>query len=760
MKKYFFITVCCVFFFYWPTSASDLVEALPLTDQIIMLHFDDGYVEHPGYDQLRKDAVVHKSALSIEKAILTTSYEIVSQDDAAYQTAKNPLRIGRKTKANDFSRIWPPIQDHIKEHWIYLVLPVPMQRGKNYTILVNGLADNVTEISIVFDEFKTRSEAIHVNQLGFARKDRKFAYISHWMGDIGGLNLDDYVNNFFYVYDLDNQEPVYAGKVKKRKDFETGIPETDKLDQTINGSFTGSDVLVCEFTSCPSPGNMVLVVEGIGCSFPFEIGKDPVREAFKITCRGLFHERAGIDKTAPYTKWNLKADHNGQKGYPLYYTAFRFMDSQSEGADFDKVKKMVKGKIETWGWYHDAGDWDGYPTHQCIPSYLMTVYEFSPQKYVDGELNIPESGNGIPDILDEAMWLLNFFKRTKELAKKAGYATGGIPGSRVHGDFHHKPDGKPSWEDDRDWYVFGEESRTTFRYAGQTAQLAYCLDLAGKNDIAKEWLKEAVEAYQWAENNTRPGDDISRSRMFAAAWLYKYTGKDEYQKQFLSDNTIKKFSKENIQNSPNRNYLLWAIWAYVTTSQNSIDKTTKETLTKMSLWWADTLDVNPAATRGIPFAAAYGMPVIVGQATTPLCFHSVVAHHISGDDKYLNTIQAAVDYSLGGNPLNMCWVTGLGDRYPKQILHLDSWYDDKEQMVPGQIPYGPNRLPNRGDRGFNGPWDSDMGNALVYPDESLWPAHELYFENRYCPITNEYTVHQNIGPAAAIFAYLCNKPKK
>jgi hypothetical protein len=73
-------------------------------------------------------------------------------------------------------------------------------------------------------------------------------------------------------------------------------------------------------------------------------------------------------------------------------------------------------------------------------------------------------------------------------------------------------------------------------------------------------------------------------------------------------------------------------------------------------------------------------------------------------------------------------------------------------MVPGIVPYGPHRGDNNG---WNGPWDADYARErAVYPPVSEWPGHELYFENRYCPITNEFTIHQNIAPAAAVYGYL------
>jgi hypothetical protein len=98
-------------------------------------------------------------------------------------------------------------------------------------------------------------------------------------------------------------------------------------------------------------------------------------------------------------------------------------------------------------------------------------------------------------------------------------------------------------------------------------------------------------------------------------------------------------------------------------------------------------------------------------------------------------------------------MTGFGDNSVKQVLHLDTWFSNHEDMIPGIIPYGPTYdgwIPN------NGPWSSDFALERIYPDQSLWPPHETWFENRYCPPSNEFTVHQNSAPAAAIFGMLCN----
>jgi hypothetical protein len=61
-----------------------------------------------------------------------------------------------------------------------------------------------------------------------------------------------------------------------------------------------------------------------------------------------------------------------------------------------------------WGGWHDAGDWDREDWHPTVSNELLLTYELAPHKFRDGELNIPESGNGIPDIVDEARWVSIF----------------------------------------------------------------------------------------------------------------------------------------------------------------------------------------------------------------------------------------------------------------------------------------------------------------------------------------------------------------
>ena len=54
-----------------------------------------------------------------------------------------------------------------------------------------------------------------------------------------------------------------------------------------------------------------------------------------------------------------------------------------------------------------------------------------------------------------------------------------------------------------------------------------------------------------------------------------------------------------------------------------------------------------------------------------------------------------------------------------------------------------------------GPWEADWANKTVHPAIDQWPGNERWFENRNCPLSGEFTIHQNTCYAAATFGWLC-----
>jgi len=559
MKKSI-LFVAIILMFQLTVKASDIVEVLPLTNKILMVHFDDGYAVYHKKGQTRSNESVVVEMLNTTEAVKPINYSLKSADDSHYSEGLNPILIGRKTKGTEFTWLCQiyaggcknTSPDHVEDHWIYLYLPEPMLTGKTYTLQTGTLANNGKEWAITFDEKLMRSEAVHVNQIGYSTTaNEKYDYVYHWIGDKGGLDLSAYNGKNFYLLNLTTNEIAFTGKIAYRKGKTNA--ETGQTTETPSGNFLAADVYECNFSSFKEVGYYKVVVEGIGSSYPFHIENDLYRDVFYTTIRGLYHNRSGIELKMPYTEFARKAPHNplitpGFAG-KLKYTTSRFIDwknGDADAADKPAIEAGIKGPVDSWGWYQDAGDWDGYYSHLVVPAMLLVSWQVTPNNYADGELNIPEGKNGIPDILDEATWLLRYFYRTRQELITKGYGTGGV-GGRVCGDhFGGDPDGHPSYEDiNRTFIISGEDPHTTYKYSALAAQLAWCLKSINMADPdGVDWEKEAKEAYDWAKTNTKAGDESTKPAMgsllkdirsFAAASLYQLTGEETYHNQLKID---------------------------------------------------------------------------------------------------------------------------------------------------------------------------------------------------------------------------------
>ena len=151
--------------------------------------------------------------------------------------------------------------------------------------------------------------------------------------------------------------------------------------------------------------------------------------------------------------------------------------------------------------------------------------------------------------------------------------------------------------------------------------------------------------------------------------------------------------------------------------------------------------------------------MVVGQGTTPRVFEIMLGHYISKEaapsktEDYLAGIFTTADYFLGCNPMNMAWITHVGVRYPERVLHLDSWYSDTGEMIPGITPYGPWRDQSGGST--IGPWDLRWPYKTLYPEGiENWPGHERWFNNYTTPVNAEFTIHQNTVLSAVVYGYL------
>ena len=443
--------------------SATVVEVLPLTDRVVMVHFGEGRVIHSQPGQPWGQETVQVNPLDTAAASQTNSYLVSSTNDAAYAAALRPVRVGRKSKGTDFA--WSNVSPYCsREHWLYLTLPLPMQRGKTYTIDTAALATNGRYWALTFDETRARSEAVHVNLLGYVPgAPQKYAYAFHWMGDLGSLDLSGYQGRSFRLIDQQTGATAFTGQLAFRKPATQA--ETGQAADTPNGNFLGADVYECDFSSFTRPGTYVVAVDGIGCSFSFEVKSDVYREAFRTVIRGLYHNRSGVELKAPQTTFTRPAPHNPSltPGFTnkLLYTSVRFTEWGSEGGDAATLLAKAKGPIQSAGWYQDAGDWDSYYSHLSVAQMLLFAYEMAPRNFSDGELNLPEGMNGVPDIVDEAAWLPRFLFRLRHELMARHYGSGGV-GLRICGDAFGSDNPNNilagSWQDtNRTWIASGED---------------------------------------------------------------------------------------------------------------------------------------------------------------------------------------------------------------------------------------------------------------------------------------------------------------
>ena len=160
MKKLYLLL--SIFFASLNAFASDVVDVLPLTKNIVVVHFKDGYVIHHKKGQQRTDESVVTDPLNVGAASLVASYTIISSNDPAYAAAINPSSVGRKSKGTDYALLCDTYYngvgcvnngpDYTSEHWLYLYLPSAMVSGKSYTITLNSLAKNNNTFTFNYDE--------------------------------------------------------------------------------------------------------------------------------------------------------------------------------------------------------------------------------------------------------------------------------------------------------------------------------------------------------------------------------------------------------------------------------------------------------------------------------------------------------------------------------------------------------------------------------------------------------------------------------
>ena len=353
----------------------------------------------------------------------------------------------------------------------------------------------------------------------------------------------------------------------------------------------------------------------------------------------------------------------------------------------ERVEAVVPKRIRASGGHHDAGDYNPR-SHIDVAQILMDAYEISPKKFYDGQLNIPEKNNGIPDILDEALWALKLWIGLQD-------EDGGVyNGTESDGDpnFFQTVDRDPKGD-----FAFAKDSRGSLLFAGAMAQASRLLKSVGKKEMAADYLSRARRAYDWGVKNKPQTNDAKTfgnyytvPLAYASAQLFHTTGEAEYHDAFLDNTPWKKNPKAKMIDS---NYdLSLAAYAYAAVSASRAEPSVHSDVVRAICDEAD-LYVSASNQAAYKFVRHPYAPINWGTGAYEH-FLPVVWHAWAFTDNklkvksYREAMIKTADNTLGCNPLNICWITGLGSNSIHAPLH-NSRFNPTGFSVPGMQAQGP-----------------------------------------------------------------------
>jgi hypothetical protein len=548
------------------------------------------------------------------------------------------------------------------------------------------------------------------------------------------LPLATYAKEFNLV-DAATGRTVFSGKPTLR----TPHDQKEDMSNSTLQNLTGEDVYQCDFSSFTTPGKYFVQVPGMGRSYAFSLGDDVYAEPFYLCARAFLYQRCGIELKASYSDYVRGACHRE----PAQEIRATMAESGSEAED-DLVTKdpsVLTGKtLDVWGGYHDAADYDRLISHYRIPPTLLQLYELTPAAFTDRQLNLPESGDGLPDIVDEARWQVDFGVRMQD-PDSGGVRGGAGPNAVVTA---------PADRDANPIYVYMPDALASLSFAGDAAQLARVLKGLGRERDAAAYLDHAEKAWRYAL--AHDGKQFLISYAFAVLELYRATGQKAYHDAFLS--VADQIARQDpLAQDKYMSLFVWNVWVdYVLCRRPDVDTAVQKAFTDR---------IVSAAEHEIQVmeSNAYRMPNWVGKPVRygwgcgtnfPGGEFCVLAWRLTGQKHYRDYALLAADFSLGCDPTGMVYITGLGQNHVQWCLHSMSdpmatqIKTPVSHTVPGVPVFGIHAYPT----GFSG-WDSQflyiysnpsIGVDNFYPPAKDWPDLRLFADVGWPPIIAEHQV--------------------
>ncbi|WP_304130695.1 glycoside hydrolase family 9 protein [Ignavibacterium album] len=534
------------------------------------------------------------------------------------------------------------------------------------------LTFRISLFTVLFFCIKTYSQ-VFVNQAGYKTDLPKIFY----------TNL---TANSFEVVEVETGNTFFNGNL-----------------QLVNSNdpATGMTIRKGDFTILNRNGNYFIKLNTNDTSYHFPINQNVFDEIYRKSLKAFYFQRCGSQ---------LLFTHAGQYQRNICHTGDAFFHSSTGQSGF---------KFSRGGW-HDAGDYGKYIVNAGISTAtLLMAYEYFPSLFGNDNLNIPESGNGTPDILDEAKYEVQWFLTMQD-------SDGAVHFKITKEQF--EPFVMPS-QDSGMRYLYQKSSTATADFIAVLARF-YRVYKNYDAVFANTCLTAAINAWNWLSNQATivppggfhnpPGtstgeygdNNDSDERLWAAAELFESTGEQSYKEYYeFNYNTSGLFNStmgwQNVKSLAHITYLfssqpdaLPAIKSELQTSLNSY-----------CLTLLNRVNTNGFGVSINPGEYSWGSNSQV--LNNALLF--ILAYTKNNDSDFLTAALRQLDYVVGSNAHNISFITGIGKKYPLHPHHRPSEADGITEPVPGLIAGGPNQYLN--DPVLQQHFNQNTPPALCYIDD-------------------------------------------
>ncbi len=543
------------------------------------------------------------------------------------------------------------------------------------------------------------SDPIRINQVGYYANQSKTAVIE----------ADGFTDNY-RLLDAATRQVVWEGPAARV----ASSPWSDKQRHII------------DFSTVAQPGNYLL--EAGPYVKKVVIAQHPLHASVLAATKAFYYQRSGEA---------LESEFAGQWLRPMAHPDTCVLVHASAA-----TKKRPEGTVisSPGGWY-DAGDYNKYIVNSGFTlGEMMLIYQLHPNYFNSLNLNIPESANATPDVLDEMMVNLRWMLTMQDSDDGGVYHKLTTPNFEgfVMPDSCRQPR-----------YVVQKGTAASLDFA---ATMAMASRIYGQFDeyasFAKQAKSAAISAWKWALKHPKTaydqrtmnekfapaintgeyGDGSFRDEFFwAASELYFTTGKAVYL-YHARQNAPKSYTLPTWGQVDGLGLLSWLVQATYGFSPEA-DRLGNR-YSRLVIDYCDELIASmetscydsPYGNRPEDFGWGCLAEHCCGQGLSML-----FAHRMTSEARYMSAALKCADYLLGRNATGYCYVTGIGQKSPMHPHHRISAADGIDEPIPGLLVGGPN--PGRQD-GISYP--SEL------PDEAYMDVTESY-------ASNEIAINWNAG---------------